>query len=118
MDAKAPALEIAELANNPCCLPVHNLSAQTRHIIDHQSAELKRAHRMLSVFALVLSLALATVLCLLVATSPVKAMQIVYEPQAKTADSLVALAALLSLGASASVGIALVKLQFSPARKR
>lgn len=118
MVTKIPALEIAELANNPCCLPVHNLSSQTRHIVDRQSAELKRAHCMLSVFALVLSLALATVLCLLVITSPVNAMQIVYEAQTKTADGFVALAALLSLAASAGVGIALVKLQFSPVRKR
>lgn len=113
-----PALEIAELPGNPCCLPVHNLSSQTRHIVGRQNVELKRAHRMLSAFAVVLSLALATVLCLLVTTSSVNAMQIVYETQTKTADGFVALAALLSLGASAGVGIALVKLQFSAVRKR
>ena len=118
MVAKAHALGNTGLTSNPCCLPVHNLSSQTRHIIDNQSAELKRSHRMLSVFVLVLSLAVATVLCFLVASSPVNAMQITYKTQPSTTDGLVALAALLSLGASAGVGIALVKMQFSPARRK
>jgi len=118
MVAKTPALEIADVSNNPCCLPVHNLSSQTRHITGNQNAELKRSRRMLSVFALVLGLALATVLCLLIAASPVNAMQLAHQPHVDTADDIVALAALLSLSASASVGIVLVKSQLSPARKR
>lgn len=118
MFAKAPTLGITELMSSSCRLPVHSLSSQTRHIIDSQSAELKRAHRMLSVFAVVLSLALATVLCLLVASSPVNAMQASQAVRFNPADTLVVLGALLSLAASAGVGIALIKLQCRPARKR
>lgn len=118
MFAKAPALGITGFASDPCRLPVHNLCSQTRHIIDNQSSELKRSQRMLSIFALVLSLALAIVMCLLIASSPVSAMQIAPKAHIDAADGLVALGALLSLAASAGVGIALVKLQFRPARKR
>ena len=105
-------------AFDPCRVPVHDLSSQTRHFMDRQSAELQRSNRMLSAFVLILGLAVATVMCLLVTSSPVNAMQIVTKSQASTADGLVAIAALISLAASAGVGFALIRLQFSPVRKR
>ncbi len=101
-----------------CRLPVHSLSTQTRHILDNQKVDFQRSQKMLYLFALVLSLALATVLCLLITTTPVSAMPIPPQPQANPTGGLVALGAILSLGASAGVGIALITAHFGTFRKR
>ncbi|MGI9462503.1 MAG: hypothetical protein ACR2OM_01090, partial [Aestuariivirgaceae bacterium] len=71
MHAKTSATGLPYFAAESCRLPVHNLSSQTRHILDSQNVQLQRSQKMLYLFALVLSLALATVLCLLITTSPV-----------------------------------------------
>lgn len=99
MVAYAPALETADAPNNRGCVPAQNLGLHIRHI-------------------LLRALALATLLCLMVAASPVYAMQLAHQPHVDKTDDIVALAALLSIGASAGFGFVLVKLQFSPARKR
>lgn len=103
---------------NSCRLPVHSLSSQTRHIVDSQSTQVRQSQRMLSLFVLVLCLAVATVLCLLIVNSPANAAPYSMAEQIKPSDGLIALGALTSLAASFAIGFALVINQLRPVRKR
>ena len=73
MHTNAPDAFANSVFTNNCRLPVHSLSAQTRHIVDSQSSQLRQSQRMLSLFVLVLCLAVATVLCLLIVNTPAHA---------------------------------------------
>ena len=118
MIARTSASGLPGFAAETCRLPVHSLSSQTRHILDQQQIAVRQSQQMLSLFVLVLCLALATVVCLLVTTTPVGAMELTLKPPSATANGLVALGAIVSLCASAAIGVALVKNQLIPAKKR
>lgn len=118
MIAKTLACGLPGFAAETCRLPVHSLSSQTRHILEDQDLDLLRSQKMLSLFVLALSMALATVVCLLVTSTPVDAMELTLKPPSATTSGLVALGAFLSLSASAGIGIALVRNQLSAAKKR
>ncbi len=118
MLAKTSAPGLPGFAADTCRLPVHNLSSQTRRILDNQSREVQRSRKMLSLFALVLSLALATVLGLLITSNPASASPIALQPHTDPAGGLVALGALLSLAVSAGISIVLINTQLSTVQKR
>ena len=114
------ALDVAEVGvfTNNCRLPVHSLSTQTRHIVDSQSTQVRQSQRMLSLFVLVLCLAVATVLCLLIVNSPANAAPHPMAAQINASDGLIALAALVSLVASFAIGFGLIVNQLRPAFRR
>ncbi len=114
MHTNAPDAVAPNVFTNNCRLPVHSLSAQTRHIVDSQSSQVQQSQRMLSLFVLVLCLAVATVLCLLIINTPAHAAAYQLAPQLHPADGLIALGALTSLVASFTIGLALIISQFRP----
>ena len=118
MTANTARLAISQFAISSNKFPVQPLSSETRQIIDNQLSHTRQSNRMLSLFALVLCLALATVLCMLITTSPVNAMQVIQSVPAPKTSGLVALGAMTSVTAAFVVGYVLVRLQFEPARKR
>ena len=118
MTAQNAAQDICVTVQEDCRLPVLGLSEQTRHIVDNHHATSQRSNRMLSLFVVILSLALATVLGLLVVTSPVNAMSIPPQPDLDVAEGFIALTAIGSLAASVWVGIVLVRTQLAPAKNR
>jgi hypothetical protein len=94
-----------------------SLAQQGQTMLDQHSTVSKGANRMLSLFAVILSLALAAVLFMLFAATPVNAMNSLppFEIAAAKADGLVALAAMGSLGTAFGLGFALIRLHLRPA---
>ena len=96
--------------------PMSSLGAQGQAFLEQNASVTRSSNRMLSMCALVLSLALATVLFMLFTTTPASAMTSLppYQAAVAKADGLVALAALASLCAASGLGFVLIRQQLRP----